>query len=124
MVHMEDTIRLIRERDLPIKVMVGGAAVTQAFADAIGADAYCPDAVCAVRAAKTLSDFVRRGPRSGDVTCMYSYSLTSTLRLVMKKIFLPAALPSSPLRRLGETLPSLNLAGLNDLLLAKNKDKW
>ena len=54
MVRMEDTIRLIRERDLPIKVMVGGAAVTQAFADAIGADAYCPDAVCAVRAAKTF----------------------------------------------------------------------
>ena len=54
MVRMEDTIRLIRERDLPIKVMVGGAAVTQAFADAIGADAYCPDAVCAVRAAKNF----------------------------------------------------------------------
>ena len=54
MVRMEDTIRLILERDLPIKVMVGGAAVTQAFADAIGADAYCPDAVCAVRAAKNF----------------------------------------------------------------------
>ncbi|WP_297825420.1 homocysteine S-methyltransferase family protein [uncultured Desulfovibrio sp.] len=54
MVRMEDTIRLIRERDLPIRVMVGGAAVTQAFADAIGADAYCPDAVCAVRAAKNF----------------------------------------------------------------------
>ena len=54
MVRMEDTIRLIRERGLPIKVMVGGAAVTQAFADAIGADAYCPDAVCAVRAAKNF----------------------------------------------------------------------
>lgn len=54
MVRMEDTIRLIRERGLPIRVMVGGAAVTQAFADAIGADAYCPDAVCAVRAAKNF----------------------------------------------------------------------
>ncbi len=54
MVRMEDTIRLIRKRELPIKVMVGGAAVTQAFADAIGADAYCPDAVCAVRAAKNF----------------------------------------------------------------------
>ena len=52
MVRMEDTIRLVRERDLPIKVLVGGAAVTQAFADAIGADAYCEDAVSAVRAAK------------------------------------------------------------------------
>ena len=52
MVRMEDTIRLVRERNLPIKVLVGGAAVTQAFADAIGADAYCEDAVSAARAAK------------------------------------------------------------------------
>lgn len=54
MVRMEDTVRLIRERNLPIKVMVGGAAVTQAFADAIGADAYCVDAVGAVRTAKSF----------------------------------------------------------------------
>ena len=52
MVRMEDTIKIVRERDLPIKVLVGGAAVTQAFADAIGADAYCADAVGAVKAAK------------------------------------------------------------------------
>ncbi len=31
-----------------------GAAVTQAFADSIGADAYCADAVGAVRAAKNF----------------------------------------------------------------------
>lgn len=55
MVRMEDTIKLVRERDLPIKVMVGGAVVTQAFADAIGADGYSPDAVDAVRVAKTLT---------------------------------------------------------------------
>lgn len=52
MVRMKDTIRLIRERGLPIRVMVGGAAVTRAFADAIGADAYCEDAVSGVRAAQ------------------------------------------------------------------------
>lgn len=52
MVRMEDTVKLVRDRNLPIKVMVGGAAVTQAFADAIGADAYSPDAVGAVRAAR------------------------------------------------------------------------
>lgn len=56
MVRMEDTIRIVRERDLPIRVMVGGAAVTQAFADSIGADAYCADAVGAVRAAKNFMD--------------------------------------------------------------------
>lgn len=54
MVRMEDTIRIVRERNLPIRVMVGGAAVTQAFAEAIGADAYCEDAVCAVRTAQNL----------------------------------------------------------------------
>ena len=52
MVRMEDTINIVRDRGLPIKVLVGGAAVTQAFADAIGADAYCADAVGAVKAAK------------------------------------------------------------------------
>ena len=52
MVRMEDTINIVRQRGLPIKVLVGGAAVTQAFADAIGADAYCADAVGAVKAAK------------------------------------------------------------------------
>lgn len=54
MVRMEDTIRLIRERGLPIRVMVGGAAVTRAFAEAIGADAYCEDAVSGVRAARSF----------------------------------------------------------------------
>lgn len=52
MVRMEDTIRLVRERGLPIRVMVGGAAVTRAFAESIGADAYCEDAVSGVRAAR------------------------------------------------------------------------
>ncbi len=55
MVRMEDTIRAVRERNLPIRVMVGGAAVTRGFADAIGADAYCVDAVEAVSAAKRLT---------------------------------------------------------------------
>ncbi|MBQ9406716.1 MAG: homocysteine S-methyltransferase family protein [Desulfovibrio sp.] len=54
MVRMQDTIRLVHERGLPIKVMVGGAAVTQAFADSIGADAYSADAVGAVRAARAF----------------------------------------------------------------------
>ncbi|MBQ1845908.1 MAG: cobalamin-dependent protein, partial [Desulfovibrio sp.] len=55
MVRMEETIALLRERGLSIPVMVGGAAVTKAFADAIGADAYCVDAVEAVDAAKRLT---------------------------------------------------------------------
>jgi methanogenic corrinoid protein MtbC1 len=37
-----------------IKIMVGGAPVTQEFADQIGADAYAPDAGAAVAKAKEL----------------------------------------------------------------------
>ena len=47
------TIRAIEEAGLrdKVKVMVGGAPVTQAFADEVGADAYTPDAgAAAVRA--------------------------------------------------------------------------
>ena len=37
-----------------VKVMVGGAPITQAFADKIGADAYTPDAGSAAQKAKEL----------------------------------------------------------------------
>jgi 5-methyltetrahydrofolate--homocysteine methyltransferase len=57
MVRMEDTVKLVQEQGLRTKVMVGGAVVTQRFADVIGADGYAPDAVAAVRvAAKLLRD--------------------------------------------------------------------
>ncbi len=44
----------MRERGIDVKVMVGGAVVTQAFADAIKADGYSADAIGAVRLAKSL----------------------------------------------------------------------
>jgi len=37
-----------------VKVMIGGAPVTQAFADEIGADGYAPDAASAVELARSL----------------------------------------------------------------------
>jgi methylmalonyl-CoA mutase cobalamin-binding domain/chain len=37
-----------------VTVMVGGAPVTQEYADAVGADAYAPDASATVKLAKTL----------------------------------------------------------------------
>jgi len=55
MVRMEDTVRLVRERGLAARIMVGGAVVTEAFAKSIGADAYAADAVDAVRQAKALA---------------------------------------------------------------------
>ena len=39
-----------------VKIMVGGAPVTQAYADEIGADAYTPDAgAAAVKACELVS---------------------------------------------------------------------
>ena len=54
MVRMEDTIKLIKEKGLNTKVMVGGAVVTQDFANSIGAAGYSEDAVSCVRLAKQL----------------------------------------------------------------------
>lgn len=54
MVRMEDTVRLVHERGLNVRIMVGGAVVTQSFADRIGADGYSVDAVAAVRLADDL----------------------------------------------------------------------
>ncbi|GAB7080305.1 homocysteine S-methyltransferase family protein [Megalodesulfovibrio paquesii] len=55
MVRMEDTIKLLREEALPVKVIVGGAVVSQEYADRIGAHGYARDAVAAVRLAKELT---------------------------------------------------------------------
>lgn len=49
---MESTIDAIRQADLDCKIMVGGAPVTQAYADKIGADGYAADAASAVDIAK------------------------------------------------------------------------
>ncbi len=53
---MADTIKALEEAGLrdKIKVMIGGAPVTQNYADEIGADGYAPDAASAVDKAKEL----------------------------------------------------------------------
>jgi len=52
---LKDTVIAIKASELPgIKVMVGGAPVTQEFATQIGADAYAPDAGSAAVKAKEL----------------------------------------------------------------------
>ena len=53
-VNMEETIRLLRKRYPECKVMVGGAVMTQDYADRIGADSYAKDAMGAVRYAERL----------------------------------------------------------------------
>ena len=47
-VSMEDTIKAIRAAGLDVKVFVGGAVLTQEYADMIGADKYCRDALSSV----------------------------------------------------------------------------
>jgi corrinoid protein of di/trimethylamine methyltransferase len=56
MMGMKGTIEAIREAGLRerVKVMVGGAPVTQRFADEIGADAFSDNASGAVRVARSL----------------------------------------------------------------------
>ena len=51
---MEKTVKAIKDAGLKVKVMIGGAPVTQAYADKIGADGYAGDAASAVDLAKTL----------------------------------------------------------------------
>jgi 5-methyltetrahydrofolate--homocysteine methyltransferase len=57
MVNMKATIEALEEAGLrdQIKVMVGGAPVTAAFAEEVGADAYAPDAASAVDIARDLT---------------------------------------------------------------------
>ena len=54
---LRDTVAALNAADLrsTIKVMVGGAPITQEFADEIGADAYTPDAASAAAKAKELA---------------------------------------------------------------------
>ena len=56
-VSMEKTIKLLREKKPDTKVIVGGAVMTQEYADAIGADFYAKDAMDTVR---FVSDFYER----------------------------------------------------------------
>ncbi len=51
---MEKTLKAIKGAGLNAKVMIGGAPVTQSYADKIGADGYAPDAASAVDLAKRL----------------------------------------------------------------------
>jgi 5-methyltetrahydrofolate--homocysteine methyltransferase len=51
---MAEAINALREEDVKVKIMVGGAPVTQEFADSIGADGYSNDAPAAVLTAHHL----------------------------------------------------------------------
>jgi methanogenic corrinoid protein MtbC1 len=56
MPYMKVVIDTLKEKGMRSDyiVLVGGAPLNEAFADAIGADAYCRDAAVAVETAKSL----------------------------------------------------------------------
>ncbi len=51
MSEMKKVVELVKGRNLSLKVMIGGAPVTQNYCDLIKADIYTPDAVTAAEAA-------------------------------------------------------------------------
>jgi 5-methyltetrahydrofolate--homocysteine methyltransferase len=58
MIYMQEVIQGLKDAGLrdKVKVIIGGAPVTQAYADQIGADGYAPDAASAIDLAKDLLD--------------------------------------------------------------------
>lgn len=51
---MENAVKAVKEAGLAVKTIIGGAPVTQSFADQIGADGYSADAPGAVKLVKEL----------------------------------------------------------------------
>lgn len=51
---MEKTIKALKDAGVTAKIMVGGAPVTESFAQKIGAQGFAPDAASAVDTAKNL----------------------------------------------------------------------
>jgi 5-methyltetrahydrofolate--homocysteine methyltransferase len=54
MPSIEKTVNALKEAGVTAKIMIGGAPVTQGYADKIGADGYSPDAASAVDTAKSF----------------------------------------------------------------------
>lgn len=56
MTHMPEVVEAFKEAGLKdkVKVMIGGAPVSQDYADEIGADGYAPDAASSTKLAKKL----------------------------------------------------------------------
>ena len=55
MLHMKDTIELMKEEGQEnVKAIIGGAPISQDFADEVGADGYAPDAASTVDLCNSL----------------------------------------------------------------------
>jgi len=53
-VYMEETIKLLKEKAPNCRIMVGGAVLTESYANKIGADFYAKDAISSVRYAEEI----------------------------------------------------------------------
>ena len=51
---MEATIRLLQKKAPWVKIMAGGAVLTREYAETIGADCYCKDAMASVNYAESV----------------------------------------------------------------------
>lgn len=54
MMRMKDVVELVKERGAACRVVIGGAAITETFAEEIGADGYSKDAADCVRLVERL----------------------------------------------------------------------
>lgn len=56
MTEMREVVEAVKASELngKVKIMIGGAPITQAFCDSIGADCYTPDAATAADAALAI----------------------------------------------------------------------
>ena len=55
MEEQRKVVKLVKERGLPFKTVIGGAPATQRWADQIGADAYAEDATVLGPACRSTS---------------------------------------------------------------------
>ena len=53
-IKMTEVIKAMKASNVKSRTVIGGAPITQSFADEIGADAYAADAVSAVDVTKKL----------------------------------------------------------------------
>lgn len=54
MMYMKTIITTFKEKNIPVPIIIGGAPITQKFADEIGADGFAKNAVTAVELVNTI----------------------------------------------------------------------
>ena len=55
MMKMKEVVEVAKEKGCTAKIIIGGAAITESFADEIGADGYSGDAADCVKLVQKLT---------------------------------------------------------------------